>query len=106
MYWIDITLLMLSATLANHLGLIEAIEHVINKKIPVVNCAKCFTFWSVLVYSLFQRQYPIVSVAMSFLCAYSSVWLEMLLGYVNLLYIRCHESLFTQKTDDETSSQS
>ena len=37
---------------ANHLGLVHAIEELTKKPIPIVNCVKCFTFWTVLIYSL------------------------------------------------------
>lgn len=105
MCWIDILLLVLSATLANHLGLIEAIEGVLHFKIPVLNCPKCCSFWLVLAYSLLRGQELVASVAVSFLSAYSAVWLELLCGYVDTLYNRLYENIYSEKTIDKTDSE-
>lgn len=101
----DILLLMLSATLANHLGLVEAVEGVIRHKIPILRCSKCASFWVVLICSLFSGQGPIVSVAVAFLCAYAAVWLELLCGYIDTLYIKCYENLYTEKTTDDADTE-
>lgn len=105
MYWIDILLLVLSCTLANHLGLIEAIEGVIRHKIPILNCPKCSSFWLVFVFSLSTGHILIASAAVSFLCAYSAVWLELLCGYVDTLYNTLYENLYSKKTDDTTDTE-
>lgn len=104
MYWIDILLLVLSCTLANHLGLVEAIEGVIGQKLPILNCSKCASYWSVLLYSLFAGRALIASVAVSFLCAYSATWLELLCGYIDTLYNKCYEDLYTKKTTDDADT--
>lgn len=99
----NIALLMLSVTLANHLGLVEAIEGVVRHKIPVLNCSKCASFWVVLCYTLVTGCGPIASVAMSFVCAFLAVWLELLLGGLDVIYEIIYESLYTKKaggTDD------
>ncbi|MCR5588014.1 MAG: hypothetical protein K6F72_00175 [Bacteroidales bacterium] len=105
MYWSDILLLMLSATLANHLGLVEAVEGVLRHKIPVLNCSKCASFWVVLLCSLLSGQGPIVSVAVSFLCAWAAVWLELLCGYIDTLYNKLYESIYPKETDDKASTK-
>lgn len=105
MYWIDILLLMLSCTLANHLGLVEAIEGVIRHKIPILNCSKCAGYWVVLIYSIYIGRPLIASVAVSFLCAYAAVWLELLCGYIDTLYNRCYENIYTEKTSGDGSAE-
>ncbi|MBR3784011.1 MAG: hypothetical protein IKJ78_06075 [Bacteroidales bacterium] len=105
MYWSDILLLMLSATLANHLGLVEAVEGVLRHKIPVLNCSKCASFWLVLLCSLLSGQPLIASVAVSFLCAYAAMWLELLYGYIDTLYNRLYESIYPKEADDTTDTQ-
>lgn len=105
MNWIDIALLVLSCTLANHLGLVEAIEGVIKHKIPILNCSKCAGFWSVLAYNLITGEAVIASVAVSFTCAYAAVWLEMLCGFIDTLYNRLYENLYTKETDNEAGPE-
>lgn len=105
MYWIDILLLMLSCTFANHLGLVEAIEGVIRHKIPILNCSKCAGYWVVLIYSIYIGRPLIASVAVSFLCAYAAVWLELLCGYIDTLYNRCYEDIYTENTEADADTK-
>ena len=105
MYWTDIAMLVLSATLANHLGLVEAIEKVIRHKLPILNCSMCASFWSVLIYSLCIGRPPIASVAVSFLCAYAAVWLELLCGYIDTLHDKLYESIYPEEADDEADTE-
>ena len=102
----DIAMLVLSAVLANHLGLIEAIEKVIRHKIPILNCAKCLSFWCVLVYCLATYHNAIASVAISFICAYLAVWLELLCGVIDTIYDRVYESIYTTKAGGPTDTES
>lgn len=105
MYWIDILLLVLSCTLANHLGLVEAIEGVIGCEIPVLNCSKCASYWSVLLYSLIVGRGMIASVAVSFLCAYAAVWVELLCGYIDTKYNKYYEDIYAEETTDKGSAE-
>lgn len=105
MYWLDILLLMLSATLANHLGLVEAVEGIIRHKIPILNCSKCASFWSVLIYSLCIGQPLIASVAVSFLCAYTAVWLELLCGVIDVIYNDVYETLYPKEADNNADTE-
>lgn len=100
MYCTDIVMLVLSATLANHLGLIEAVEGVIHHRLPILNCSKCASWWSVLIYSICIGQPPIASVAVSFVSAYAAVWLVLLYGYIDTLYNRWYENIYTEETGD------
>lgn len=106
MYWIDIIMLTLSATLANHLGLVEAVERVIGHKILVLNCSKCASFWVVLLCSLLSGQGVTVSAGVSFLCAYAAVWFELGFGYIDTLYNKIYENIYPEKTDDTTGADS
>lgn len=105
MRWTDIVMLVLSATLANHLGLVEAVEGVLRHKIPIVNCSKCLSFWIVLVCSLCSGVSLIASVAVSFVCAYCAVWLELLFGYIDTLYNRLYENIYPKETDDAADTK-
>lgn len=98
-------MLVLSTTLANHLGLVEAVEGVIRHKIPIVSCSKCLSFWVVLLCSLLYGQPLIASVAVSFVCAYCAVWLELLFGYIDTLYNRLYENIYPKETDVDAGAE-
>ena len=89
-----------SATLMNHMGLVEAVEGVIRHKLPVVNCCKCCTFWCCLMYTLLVGVAVIPSVAVSFAAAYAAVWFELLLGIIDRIYTYIYESTLATKTAD------
>ena len=57
------------------------------------------------VYSLLSGQQLIASVAVSFLCAYAAVWLELLCGYIDTFYIKWYESIYPKETDDKAGAQ-
>lgn len=48
----------------------------------------------------------IASVAVSFICAYTAVWVELLCGYIDTLYNRCYEDIYTKKTGDGDDTES
>ena len=104
--WGDIAMIVFSATLANHMGLVEAVEKVIKHKIPVVNCSRCLSFWLVIVYSLLCGTDVIHSVAVSFLSAYAALWFELSLGLIDNIYKDVYKSSFTPETDTETDKDS
>ena len=101
----DIAMLVLSAVLINHLGLIEAVEKVIRHKLPVLNCCKCLSFWAVLVYCLATCDNAIASVAISFICAYLAVWLELACGVIDKIYNRVYESIYPTQADEPTRAE-
>ena len=96
--WIDIVAIVLSCVLANHLGLIEKLEHIMHIKLCVVNCVKCFTFWCVLAYGMFSYCFNnyLLCVAISFLMAYFALWLELFLCLLGKLYTKAYEMVYEQ----------
>ena len=79
----DIAYIVFVCTAVNHLGLIAAIEGIVRHSIPVINCPKCASFWSVLVYGI-AATVPVASasgllaalprlIAISFLCSYLAI---------------------------------
>lgn len=100
----DITMLTFSCVAANHLGLVAAIERVLKRSIPIVNCPKCFTFWAVLFTTCFSGWNMVSALATSFLCAYLSLWLNLLFAFIdkqfNLLYDKIYSA--TDNTHDGT----
>lgn len=95
-------MILLSCTAANHLGLIGAIEQKAGIELPVVNCAKCLSFWCTLFYMCVSGKGIVVSFAVSFLNSYLATWLELGMGYIDYLYIKCYDKIYN--TTDDTSA--
>ena len=92
----DIACLVFACTAANHLGLIPAIQSVTRlRTLPVISCPKCLTFWSVLAYLIGSGTGIITSLAVSFLSAWSAVWLDLLMGFIDQLYLNIYEQIYT-----------
>jgi hypothetical protein len=118
MNWSDVLMIVFSATAANHLGLVAAAESVIRHRLPVLNCPKCAAFWSVIVYgvavaarpldactarncSLFTIHFYLTLFAAAFLSAWSAIWLDLLMGIIDKLYIKVYDTFYptTDTTD-------
>lgn len=93
----DIALILFSCVCANHLGLIGAIEGVIGYRIPIVNCPKCFSFWCTLSYCIINNTSIVHSLAIAFLIAYLSIWLELLMGFVDTLFWIAYEKVYSTR---------
>ena len=104
MMWIDIASIVFVCVTANHLGLVKAIEESTERDLAVVNCPKCSSFWSTLAYTIFVTHEPISSLAISFLASYIAIWLELLEGYIDTLYLRLYDKIYP--TSDNTVAAS
>ena len=104
MDWIDIASIVFVCVTANHLGLVKAIEESTERDLAVVNCPKCSSFWSTLAYTIFVTHEPISSLAISFLASYIAIWLELLEGYIDTLYLRLYDKIYP--TSDNTVAAS
>ena len=105
--WLDIACLVFVCVTANHLGLINAIEDIVKKEIPIANCPKCFTFWSVLAYGVIKYDSSLLTIhssltllAISFLCAYLAIWIELLEGFIDILYMWLYEKIYPNSQND------
>jgi len=94
--WTDIACLVVTCTMVNHMGLVDAVEGVLKFKLPVINCPKCFTFWSVLVYLLIGRAPVIQSIAMALVMSYTALWLWLFMGYLDSLYNWVYGKIYKQ----------
>lgn len=101
--WSDIVAIVFIAVTANHLGLVKAIESFFEKEIPIVNCPKCLTNWLVFGYMMLTRHNPITSLAVSLLCSYLAIWLELFEGFIDLLYQRLYEKIYS--ADDTATGE-
>ncbi len=112
MNWLDALMIVFSATAANHLGLVAAAESVVRHRLPVLNCPKCAAFWLVLAYGFgceiyftathhFEQILELFAVA--FLSAWSAIWLDLLMGIIDQLYIKVYDTFYptTDTTDTD-----
>ena len=95
MVWSDVAMILFSCVAANHLGLIQAVEKVLDRELPIVNCSRCFSFWCVLSYMIVATNEIIVPVATSFFCAALAPWLELLIGFTDILYNKLYDTIFS-----------
>ena len=107
MDWRDIACIVFACTAVNHLGLIAAVERVIRHKLPVVSCPKCLTFWSMMACgvaeensSLFTLHSSLRLLAVSLLCSYLAVWLELIMYAVDTLYNRIYGTIEDTQEED------
>ena len=110
MDWMDIAAIVFVCTAVNHLGLIAAIERVIRHRLPVVNCPKCLTCWSVFAYGIATVPYVLPQIvarllAISLLCSYLAIWLELLMYAIDTLYNRIYVKIenISQEHHEEES---
>lgn len=101
---IDIACLVFVCVTMNHLGLIEAIEGVIKRPIPILNCPKCSSYWSVFIYTLLSSYDIIPSLAISFLASYIAMWVELFEALVDLMYMWVYDKIYANKADYEITA--
>ena len=104
MIWMDVASIVFACVTANHLGLVKAIEETFDRELPIVNCVKCFSYWSVLFYTLFVTRNAITSLAISFLAGYAAIWLELFEGMIDKLYNMLYEKIYSTSDDNADSS--
>jgi hypothetical protein len=88
----------------NHLGLVGKIEELTGKAIPILNCPKCSSFWFSLFLLLGESEeimgeFPML-LAISFLASYSAMWLELLEGYIDTLYLKLYGKITANNNND------
>lgn len=105
MNWIDVASVVFVCVTMNHLGLVGAIERLLGRRLPIINCVKCSTFWSVLAYGLWSvgfSDFPL-TLATSFLASYVAIWLELLEAYIDTKYLKIYETISTKYPIDEVA---
>ena len=104
MDWLNDLVITFSVVAANHLGLVAAIERTVKHRLPIINCPKCITFWTVLGYGLWDvgiSDLP-VATAVAFLAAWAAIWLELAMGFIDQLYLKAYEQIYP--TADSTDA--
>lgn len=95
---LEIASILFSSVAINHLGLVAAVEKVIAHRLPVINCPKCLSFWATLIYGCSVCCDSIAAlpqtVALSLLCAWLAVWLDLAMGIIDHLYIKVYDTFY------------
>ena len=110
MDWRGIAAIVFVCTAVNHLGLIAAIERIIKHSLPVINCPKCLTCWSVFAYGLTtasclsQQAVPCL-LAISLLCSYLAIWLELLMYAIDTFYNSIYVKIENINQEDHSESE-
>ncbi len=100
----DIASIMIVCVAANHMGLVSAIEDVVGFRLPIINCTKCSTFWLTLFYGVGIGADIIEVLAISFLSAWLALWVELGMGYIDTLYYKVYEKIYSGAEDNEASA--
>lgn len=112
MIWLDVLMIVFSATAANHLGLVAAAESVVRHRLPILNCPKCAAFWLVLIYDCsvccnsIAALPPVIPeiLAAAFLSAWSAVWLDLFMGIIDQLYIKVYGTVYPATDTTDTNA--
>lgn len=111
MGWSDIATIVFVCTTINHLGLVPAIERIVRRRLPVVNCPKCLAFWSVLILGLSGDGISAANpsgvvhwLAISLLAAYAAVWLELFMYSIDTIYNRIYDTLSKYNPEENESN--
>ena len=96
--------IMFIAVASNHLGLVDAVEKAIKHELPIVNCARCFTFWATTAYLAFMRMHPICILTTAFLFAYLAIWLDLAMGVIDYYYTRLYDKIYGNTDNALTAS--
>jgi len=113
---LEIASILFSSVAINHLGLVAAVEKVIARPLPVINCPKCLSFWATLTYGCSVCCDSIAALpsalphlfALSLLCAWLAIWLDLAMGIIDHLYIKVYDTFYpaTTPTDPDAPSPS
>lgn len=96
----DIVSIVFVSVASNHLGLMSAIEDVIGFRLPVVGCVKCLTFWLVLSYGVGMGADIFMVLAISFLCSWLAIWLDLGMGCIDYLYNMAYDTIYSTAEND------
>lgn len=102
--FLEALLITLSTVLFIQMGLADAIQRTFGVRLRL--CVKCLTFWIALIYFLITKHTLLLSVATSFICSYSSLWLAMLYDFLAIKYNKFYEQVAEESdpVSDEAGS--
>ena len=120
MHWSEAFLITFSATAINHLGLVAAVEQAIRHPLPIVDCPKCLSFWTTLLYgtvTTIAATVPVGSptglvasllhlLSISLLCAWLAIWMDLAMGIIDQLYKKIYDTFYSTANPTDTDATS
>ena len=91
--------ILLCCVLFVHLGLGDAVAKVIRRNLSLFSCVKCFTFWTILAYTLFFEFEPIKCIAVAFVCSYLALWADLVLSKIAVIYETWYKGVVAEELD-------
>lgn len=70
----------------------------------ILNCVKCLTYWTILLYSLFNGEDVITSFATAFISSYLAIWLELLFGFIDVCYEHIYNKIYQGSASDNSET--
>lgn len=101
----DTALIVVSAVLANEMGLVGAIEDLIHHRFRILSCPKCLTFWSVLIYNLLCVRNALLTIAVSFCASYVSLWICCLYDWAAKTYNGLYDKIYQETPEADSDNQ-
>ena len=99
----DIIMATFACTAANHLGLVAAAEGIIKHRLHIINCPKCFTFWTVTTLCILGGWNIIVAAAAALAAAYIAIWMTLAMGMIDKIYNNIYDTYFTEPKNKKNS---
>jgi hypothetical protein len=125
---LEIACIVFSCVAASHLELVAAIEKILHRRLPIVSCPKCCTFWAVIIaegccdtaaymtgeaaYMTGEAAYvageaiatAVKAVATAFAAAWAAAWVELAMGAIDRLYLMAYGKIYaaTDTADADT----
>lgn len=96
--WKEVALLAVACVLFVNMGLSDAIQEFVGFHSRILSCPKCLTFWTTLVFLLFNRYSIPVAVGTSFLLSYLALWADLGLSALNRIYNELYNQISKPKT--------
>ena len=100
----EAALITISCVLFIKMGLADAVQEILHIGFRIVSCPKCLGFWVCLMWNALHDYDILESVAVSFICSYSALWLSLIYDVMATLYNYIYEQI-TETTDASEESE-
>ena len=79
-----------------HMGLYDELEKITGHRFKIISCTKCLVFWSCLLYMIITGNGIVKSVFTGFGLSYISLWLELLLSKLGVVYENLYSEIYSE----------